>query len=521
MPLPRAFEGGNPVSGARRVSVALDAGLTERLLREVPAAFRTQINDVLLSVLGAVFTEWTGTGSVVVDVEGHGREDVGVDIDVSRTVGWFTSVYPVALTGLVDGDLGALLRRTKEYLRGVPRKGLGYGLLRHLTDWAPQGHAEVGFNYLGQSSRRPDDTETDAGRVKEGKGGLFRPLPGSLGEGESSQNERSYLIDVNSQVSDGQLEMVWTYGAEVHDEATIAGLAERYVEVLGDLIEFCCRPETGGYTPSDFPLARIEQSVLDRVAQSLPTEIEDIYPLTALQQGMLFHTRLSDDPGMYWAQNGLLLEGELDLDALKRAWELVFSRHEVLRTAVVSEGVAQPLAVVSRSVPLPLEVLDLSGLDEEDRRHAISAHLEADWARGADFTAPTLVRLALVRLAEGRHQLVWSYHHLLLDGWSVPIVLGEVLEAYHAFRVGGRPEFGVRASFREFAAWVAGQDEGAAREYWSGRLAGFGEVTSLGVERVTGEEGSEELHLRLPAVVAGEGLAGFARRHRLTLNTVV
>ncbi|TXS41852.1 non-ribosomal peptide synthetase, partial [Streptomyces sp. OR43] len=523
-PLPRVIEGGaNRVSGARRVSVSLEAGLTERLLREVPAAFRTRIDDVLLSVLGAVFTEWTGTRSVVVDVEGHGREDVGADIDVSRTVGWFTSVYPVELTALVDGDLGALLRRTKEYLRGVPRKGLGYGLLRHLTDWTPLGQAEVGFNYLGQSGRRPDDDDKaiDAGRAQDGRGGRFRPLPGSLGEGESSQNERSYLIDVNSQVSDGRLQMVWTYGAEVHDEATIARLAERYVEVLADLIEYCCRPETGGHTPSDFPLAQIDQAVLDRVAQNLPTEIEDIYPLTPLQQGMLFHTRLSADPSMYWAQNGLLLEGELDLDALTLAWELVFSRHEVLRTAVVSDGVPQPLAVVSRAIPLPLEVLDLAHLDEEERRDAISAHLEADWARGADFTASTLVRLALVRLAEGRHQLVWSYHHLLLDGWSVPIVLGEVLEAYHAFRAGRRPELGVRASFREFAAWVAGQDEEAAREYWAGRLAGFGEVTSLGVERATGEEGLEELHLQLPATVAGEGLAGFARRHRLTLNTVV
>ncbi|MFD6293148.1 condensation domain-containing protein, partial [Streptomyces sp. NPDC060205] len=506
--LPRVFEGGaNLVSGARRVSVALDAVLTERLLREVPAAFRTQIDDVLLSVLGVVFTEWTGARSVVVDVEGHGREDVGGDVDVSRTVGWFTSVHPVELTALVDGDLGALLRRTKEYLRGIPRKGLGYGLLRHLTDWVPQGQAEVGFNYLGQSSRRPDDTHkpSDAGRTPEGRGSRFRPLPGFLGEGESSQNERSYLIDVNSQVADGRLEMVWTYGVEVHDEATVTGLAERYVEVLAELIEYCCRPGTGGHTPSDFPLARIDQAALDRVAARVPTEIEDIYPLTPLQQGMLFHTRLSADPGMYWAQNGLMLEGDLDLDAWKRAWELAFSRHEVLRTAVVSDDVPQPLAVVSRSVPLPLEVLDLAHLDEEERRDAISAHLEADWARGADFTASTLVRLVLVRLGGGRHQLVWSYHHLLLDGWSVPIVLGEVLEAYHALRVGRLPELGARAAFREFAVWVAGQDEGAAREYWEGRLAGFGEVTSLGVERVTGEEGLEEVHLRLPAAVAGEG----------------
>ena len=208
--------------------------------------------------------------------------------------------------------------------------------------------------------------------------------------------------------------------------------------MLAALIEYCCRPGTGGYTPSDFPLARIDQAGLDRIGSRVPAGIENLYPLTALQQGMLFHGQLSQDSSMYWAQNGLLLEGDLDRDALKRAWELVFSRHEVLRTAVVWQAVAEPLAVVSRSVPLPWQVVDFTDLDQQRQRQAYEQLLAQDWARGADFSASTLVHLTLVRLGEGRHQLVWSYHHLLLDGWSVPIVLGEVLEAYHALRAGRR-----------------------------------------------------------------------------------
>ncbi|MGC5568951.1 amino acid adenylation domain-containing protein, partial [Streptomyces sp. FR-108] len=245
--LPREFDGVNSVAGARRVSVGLDAASTERLLREVPGAFRTQINDVLLSVLGAVFTEWTGSASVVVDVEGHGREDVGDDIDVSRTVGWFTSVHPVALGGVEDGDLGALLRRTKEDLRAVPRKGLGYGLLRYLTDWetAPGSGAEVSFNYLGQTTPQPVDgaardaahgAASRAGRVADERPSRFVQLPGTLGAFQSPQAERPYLIEVNGQVVGGRLEMVWTYGGGVFGEVTVRGLARRYVEVLGELI---------------------------------------------------------------------------------------------------------------------------------------------------------------------------------------------------------------------------------------------------------------------------------------------
>lgn len=200
--------------------------------------------------------------------------------------------------------------------------------------------------------------------------------------------------------------------------------------------------------------------------------IENIYPLTALQQGMLFHTELADEPGMYWVQDGLLMEGELDLDALRRAWELMFARHEVLRTTVVRDGVAEPLAVVSRSVPLPLRVVDLSHLDEAARRVRLDDYLTSDWEQGADFTAPTLARIAVLRLAADRHQLVWSYHHLLLDGWSAPIVIGELLQAYDAFRTGDEPRLPARRPFRDFVAWFAAQDMDEARAYWRRRLAG-------------------------------------------------
>ncbi|MFJ4306582.1 amino acid adenylation domain-containing protein, partial [Streptomyces pseudovenezuelae] len=398
----------------------------------------------------------------------------------------------------------------------------GYGLLRYLSEWTPASGpgAEVSFNYLGQSGGR---TAPDSDLVpNDGESSRpFRQLPGVLGDLESPHNERPHLIDVNCLIADGRLDMVWTYGGEVHEEETLRGLAQRYIEVLTELIAYCCRPEVGGHTPSDFPLARLDQAGLDHIEEQLPTAVEDIYPLTALQQGMLFHTRLADQAGMYWVQNGLLFEGELDLDALRRAWEVVFSRHEVLRSTVVWEGIPDPLAVVSRSVNLPMRVLDFSHLSEEERYRAHEEFLAEDWERGADFTQPTLVRLTLVRLADDRHQLVWSFHHLLLDGWSVPIILSEVLEAYHAFREGTEPRPAARAPFRDFAAWVAGQDLDEARAYWRGRLAGFTEVTSLEVRNAGGEPGQEEIHLELPPSVAGAGLAEFARRHRLTVNTVV
>ena len=248
--------------------------------------------------------------------------------------------------------------------------------------------------------------------------------------------------------------------------------------------------------------------------------IEDIYPLTALQQGLLLHTRLAVERGMYWTQTGLVLEGELDGGVLRRAWELVFARHAVLRSTVVWERMREPLSVVSRSVPLPWREVDLSGLAGAGQRRAVEEFLARDRAAGADFGAPSLVRLALLRLGRGRHQLVWSLHHLVMDGWSLPIVLGEVLEAYRALRAGVRPPDRAHRPFRDFVAWLAGRDPGEAAGYWRERLAGVGAPTVLGIERATGRAGQREQHVRLAGEVAA-GLGEFARRRRLTVNTVV
>ncbi|WP_330327930.1 non-ribosomal peptide synthetase [Streptomyces pseudovenezuelae] len=260
VPLPRDHDGPNSLASLRDLSVRLGTEQTERLLRDVPGAFHTQINDVLLSVLGTVLTEWCAAPHVTVDLEGHGREDVGADIDVSRTVGWFTSVYPVVLGGTSGGDdPGAALRRTKERLREVPRKGQGYGLLRHLGDWEPGPGPEVAFNYLGQTTQAVDSAGAPAGR--------FRPTGRALGRPQSTLGDRTHLLEINSQIAHGRLELVWMYSDQVHDESTVRRLAQRYIDALDELIAYCCRPDTGGYTPSDFPLAGLDQDVLDLIQQ--------------------------------------------------------------------------------------------------------------------------------------------------------------------------------------------------------------------------------------------------------------
>ncbi|WP_219536840.1 non-ribosomal peptide synthase/polyketide synthase [Nonomuraea guangzhouensis] len=505
--LPRDLDGVNASDSAARTAVTLGAGRTAQLLYEVPPVYRTQVNDVLLTALGDALTTWTGKASVLVDLEGHGREDVGADIDLSRTVGWFTSLYPVALSR--TDDPGAALRRTKEQLRAVPRRGLGHGLLRHLAGRLDGPVPEVSFNYFGQTS-------DEAGGL-----GPFRPSGAALGTPLSPGGERSHLIEINSFVANGELTFVWTYSDQVHEEETVARLARDVLRALEELIDHCRAPGAGGRTPSDFPLAGLDQVALDRVQAAVKTPIEDLYPLTALQQGMLFHTRLAPSSGVYWVQNGMLLDGPLDRRALERAWELTFERHAVLRGTVVWADLPVPLSVVSRTVPIPMDYLDWSALDAEAQDAAMDAFLAADRGRGADFGQPTLVRITLIRLNERSHQLLWCYHHLLLDGWSVPIVVSELLDAYEAYRTGGQPNLPASPRpFRDHVAWCVAQDLGEAETYWRERLRGLTAPTTLQVGRGTGPEGWSE-HAEALSLRTTTALTELARRHRLTLNTLV
>ncbi len=244
---------------ARSLSTELDAEETAALLHEVPAAYHTQVTEVLLTALLQTFAAWTDTPALLIDLEGHGREPLFDDVDLSRTVGWYTTIFPVLLEGnLADGP-GALLRAVKEQVRRVPNHGIGYGLLRYLSEdpdvaarlrALPQ--AEVSFNYLGQLDQV---LATDA---------LLAPAQESSGPAQSPRNRRRYLIDIGGLVAGGRFQVQWTYSPR-HAPASVERLAAGFMAALRELIAHCRQPETGAYTPSDFPLAGLSQQQLDSV----------------------------------------------------------------------------------------------------------------------------------------------------------------------------------------------------------------------------------------------------------------
>ncbi len=513
-PLPLDDPAGEDTVGrARGATVQLDVEETEALLRDVPAAYRTHIDEVLLCALALALGRWTGERRVRVDLEGHGREEGGFEgVDLSRTVGWFTTLYPAVLELPEDGGPGEALKAVKEQLRAVPGRGLGYGLLRWVgagAELAAAPQAEVVFNYLGQM-----DPSVSADT-------FFRFAPESSGGNQDARRARSHRLEVNGVVVGGRLSLALWYGGAVFRRETMERLAGWYAEELRALIAHCREARGGGYTPGDFPLAGLDQGALDALLGS-EREVEDVYPLSPMQEGMLFHSQLAPGSGVYVGQFGLVLEGPLDVAALRAAWEDTVARHDALRAGFAWEGLARPVQVVRRAVELPFRVEDWRGVGEGELEARMAGWLEADRASGFDLGRAPLMRLTLFRVGDAEHRLIWTQHHLIMDGWSLSLVFGDVLAGYAARVRGEAPRSMPGLRFREYVAWLEGQDRSRAERFWRAALAGFDTPTPLPASRTA--RGDEQGHGTAARLLSAERTAALLegiRRLGVTPSTLV
>ena len=521
VPLPvDGGDGPNDIASAGMVTAALDPDVTRALLQEVPRAYHTQINELLLAALAEAFAGWTGSRRLLVDLEAHGREEIAEGLDTSRTVGWLTAVYPVLLD--LEGAVspGQALATVKERLRAVPDGGIGYGLLRYLGQGEDAAALralptpEVIFNYLGQLDQV----------VAEDR--LFRGAAESAGASRNSTQPRPYLLEISANIAGGRLRTAWIYGKNRHLRSTVESLAAGFLAALQRIVDHA-RAAEAVYVPSDFPLARLDQAALDHLLTAIPGGaggIEDLYPASPVQQGMLFHTLHAPESGVYVEQLGLVIEETLDVAAFEQAWQQLVDRHAILRTAFVWRDTEVPLQVVHTRVTLSWERQDWRELSPAGQRSRWEAFLAADRRRSFAVAAAPLLRLALIRLGERSYRFLWTHHHVLLDGWSNAILLREVFRFYEAACRREPLQLAPPHPFREYIAWLERQDMAAAEELWRRNLAGFSAPTPLGVDRFSPvEEGASQRSSRrlVLSSAATEELRAFARRQGLTLSTLM
>ncbi|BBZ13666.1 amino acid adenylation domain-containing protein [Mycobacterium branderi] len=505
---------------AAHFAVALDADTTGMLLGEVCAALHAGIHEILLIALGLAMAEFTGAAPVGIDVEGHGRhEELAPGLELSHTVGWFTTKYPVALavagpswSQVANGEpgLGALVKNAKEQLRALP-DGLTYGLLRYLNPDVDLAGSDpvIGFNYLGRVSAGPDAGSGEGWRLCADGASL-------IGAVAAVATPLAHTVELNAATVDSgngaRLHANWTWAQSVLTHDQISELSRLWVEALAGI---CSHVQSGGggLTPSDIAPARLSQQQIDGLQQQ--HQIADILPLTPLQQGLLFHASAAQgsDAAAYAVQIQITLSGVLDPDRLRAAVQTVVTRHPNL-IAHFCDQFDEPVQLIPADPVAPWTYIELDGAGDVGVDEQLRLVCAGERTAVGDLGHQPGFRAALIRVTDDRNRLVLTNHHIVLDGWSLPIVLQELFASYHGERL---PAPG---SYRRFITWLAERDVDAARAAWREVLAGL-ETPTLVAPPHRLDLGARGVKTsRMPAATA-RAVTELARSQHTTVNTVL
>ena len=532
-------EAGGTAGAAATLTVELGPDDTAPLLTTVPACVRARVDEVLLAALQLAAARWRrrhghGTGTaLLVELEGHGREEAAVapdgSADLSRTVGWLTTVRPARLDpGPIDLDdafaggpaAGRALKAAKEQVRAAADGGFGYGLLRYL-------HPQAG-PVLGRAAR-PQVLVNYLGRGATVEADWF-PAPESeaVDAGPDPALPLVHLLQVDASAEDGpdgpRLRARWTYARGALREPDARELADDWVAALRALAAHAARPGAGGLTPSDLATVALDQAAIDGVEAAYPGRVADIWALTPLQEGLLFLSSFAEGGlDVYTVQLVLELDGRADADRLRAALRGLLDRHANLRAGFRSDLTARPVSVVLRDVAVDCAVVDLTGLDAAAGEAELAAVATRDRTERFDLARPPLLRATLVRMP-GADRLVVTAHHIVVDGWSMPRLVAELQALYAAGGSEAAAGLPPAVPFERYLRWLADRDRDgrdSARAAWSEALAGISEPTLL----APADPGRAPA---LPAIVRTrlpEGLTdrltGVARARGLTLNTLV
>ncbi|MCP4154534.1 MAG: amino acid adenylation domain-containing protein, partial [bacterium] len=505
------------------VTLNLNEKETHLLLTEANRPYNTEINDILVTVLADAFRDWGGMERITISMEGHGRESVIPGMTIARTVGWFTSIYPVILDVNQAREISRAIKDVKEHLRQIPNKGIGYGILRYLTpaelkkDVNFRMEPEINFNYLGQ--------------YRETGEGTIRLSNLSTGTSLNPELEHLFAIDINGMISGGCLTLSFAYSHREFKKDNIEKLVQIYKNTLLQVITHCAEKKTTELTPSDLDLPGITIHELEALEASFAKEnkyIRDIYPLSPMQEGMLFHSRIDETAGtpVYFEQLTLTIAGDPDLNVMARTFNRLIEKYEVLRTVFVYETTHRPAQVLLKKKAAVMHVEDISHLSTG----GVGAYLEQfkreDREMGFDLTVGPLMRVAMFITGQQRYTIVWSFHHILMDGWCFSILFGDFVNIYRTLKRGELPLQEQAIPYKRFIKWLQKQDKEEGLSYWTNYLDGYQQPAGVPKQALPQQTTALDKALKQEQArvkIDGALLGDYTRREdgiQVTLNTL-
>ncbi|MCB9251757.1 MAG: non-ribosomal peptide synthase/polyketide synthase, partial [Flavobacteriales bacterium] len=469
--LPLSFKGFNEQvtldtqNAISEVKVKVSSQITEQLLSNVPSVYKSKIMDVLVSSLAFVLSENSEEHKVNIGFEAHGRERINEEIDLSRTVGWFTTHYPLSLdlNGLDNQDL---IKYVKEEIRNVPNQGIGYGISAFLLKDSSIENKEpwdVVLNYLGQV----DKTTVQKGELHSSN--ELKSLKTQF------VNKPNHKIWINAAIRKNELVFRWSFVKSKYSEKVIEKLAKENINKLTQLVEYSLeyhQKNGTSYTPSDFGLNnKISISEfnnflkLEKPSGIIKDLIEDIYPLSGLQEGLLFHSLYNNNAGSYVEQLNCDIR-DLDIAVFQKSWDHILDSFSILRTGFFTKIFSDSFQVVYKKVSLPIYKEDLSQLNQEDQETFISDYLNKDIEKGFDMSLAPLMRISLFDLGSGLTRMTLTSHHILLDGWSFQILMESFLKAYDHYSENTYPLTKDSDNFRDYVDFIVGKEVKDSEQHW-------------------------------------------------------
>ncbi|WP_143328987.1 condensation domain-containing protein, partial [Clostridium puniceum] len=443
-------------------------------------------------------------------LEGHGREEIIKDVSIDRTIGWFTSMYPVILDMTYSEDISYAIRYTKETLRHIPNNGIGYGILKYFADNKNVSFKlkpEIGFNYLGEFAQKESNN-------------LFNYSELTGGLAISFVNKKLNNIEINGLVSDGKLELFLNYSIREYKEETVINLLKVYKASLIKVIEHCESKKETKKTPWDYGDSELSIEGLNKIL-SYERNLERIHSLAPMQEGMLYSLMFDKNSHAYFEQSVLTLEGILNVKILKDSINSIIEKHEILRTAFFYDDISKPKQAVLRKREIAVNYEDISSLHEEKKQDYIEEFKKADRDRGFDLAKDCLIRLSVIKIKDNSYKLVYSFHHIIMDGWCIGIIMQEAISMYKALCAGEKIVFEKTEPYSKYLEWLDKQNKSEALEYWKSYLNEYKQEAELPMLNKKSDSFDNKEEIIILEKTMTLKLKGLADTNSITINAVI
>ncbi len=473
--------------------------------------------DILISALVITLSSWFKQKCVNFFVESHGRELFNGDLDLSRTIGWFTSQYPMKFILNETSDeknYMNILKSVRKKISSIPNHGQGFGILKYLVKDIKlineMNVSSLCFNYLGNF-----DVGFDLSEIQ------FVNSPIRLMNTPSSI--RPYLIDISTWIKNDKLHIEWRYSPNFHKASTIQKLSNDYIKNINCVVAECLNSVAETAISSDYSLTKLTQDQLNICFNRYP-RLENITQLAPVQKGFLFHHLQYPESHLYHSQFIWTDNRGLDLVLFKKAWDTLIKRHSIFRTRFLWKHFDYPIQIVESNGKLPWKIYDFSALSLKEQDIKISAIIREDQERWIDFSEIPLMRISVIKKDSKNNVIIWTHHHILLGGWSVNTALVELYEIYKALVQNKEYRLPQAIPFSEYIVYqIQRFKHNVSKRFWTKYLHNFSGLSVL-KELGSIDEGliphSQQIEFQVPKDCAIK-LKRFASENHISLNTVM